>query len=179
LGPQGPGGSPYQKMPIIKSSCILISGGVSFITKSRIPKFFVCLSVRLYVCPSVCPCVCATPQKIIITFEPAHRMGRNFLGHPNSSQVIFGRVTRTPGPTGSGSDPEKGGFRQIYLLPGFSSCGVVSYLFGIGMTRATKRWERNFEFWPSAGENWAGRCGWAGLRKKFWNFHFFHKRDPC
>jgi len=80
---------------------------------------------------------------------------------------------------GSGSDPKKGGFRQIYLLPGFSSCWVVSYLFGIGMTKATKCWERNFEFGPPARENWGGRCVWAGLRKFFWNFHFFHKRDPC
>ena len=54
----------------------------------------------------------------------------------------------------------------------------MSYLFGIGTTRPTKCWERNFDFFPSAGINWAGRCGWARWRKKFWISEFFHKIHP-
>ena len=132
---------------------------------------------------SVCLCVCVSVRlslrKSAVTFEPLDGSARNFQGPLNSSQLIFGRVTRTPGPAGSGPDPEKAGFRQIYLLRGFWGRGVVSHLFGIGTTRQTKRWERNFDFWPTAGENGAGRRGWPGGRQKFWNFNIFYKRDPC
>ena len=134
----------------------------------------VCVSVRLCVCASVR----LSQRKSAVTFEPADGSARNFQGRPHSSQVIFGRVNQTPRPTGSGPDPEKWGFRQIYLLPGFWSEGVVSYLFGIKTTRRKKRWERNFEFRPMAGENWAERPGRPVRRQKFWNLDFFHKRDP-
>ena len=132
---------------------------------------------------SVCLCVCASVhlslQKSAVTFEPLDGSAQNFQGPLNSSQLIFGRVTRTPRSAGSGPDPEKARFRQIYLLQGFWGRGVVSHLFGIGTTRQTKRWERNFDFWPTAGENGAGRRGWPGGRQKFWNFNIFYKRDPC
>ena len=139
---------------------------------------------------SVCPCVRASVRpslrKSVVTFDPLDGSAQNFQGPLNSSQLIFGRVTRTPGPAGSGPgpagsgpDPEKTGFRQIYLLRGFWGRGVVSHLFGIGTTRQTKCWERNFEFWPTAGENGAGRRGWPGGRQKFWKFNIFYKRDPC
>ena len=71
-------------------------------------------------------------------------------------------VAQTPGPAGSGPDPEKAGFHQIYLLQGFWGRGVVSHLFRIGTTRHTKHWEQNFDFWYTAGENGAGRRGWPG-----------------
>ena len=76
----------------------------------------------VFVCPSMCPCVrpCVSlsPQKSAVTFEPLDRLARNFQGPLTSSLVIFGQVTRTPGPSVSGPDPEKGGFCQIYLLRG-------------------------------------------------------------
>ena len=87
-------------------------------------------------------------------------------------------MTRTPGPTGSGPDPEKWDFCQIYLLPGFWGRGVILHLFGIGTTRQTKHRERNFDFWPMAREN--GPEGWAGRggQPKFWNFNISYKKDP-
>ena len=94
----------------------------------------------------------------------------NFL--LNSSHVIFGRVTRTPGPSGSGPHPEKGGFCQIYLLRGFWGRGLCCIFSESG------QWERNFEFWPTARENGAGRQSWPGGRPKFWNFNISYKRDP-
>ena len=127
------------------------------------------------VCVSVCLCVCPSLRKKAVTFEPLDGSAQKLY----SSQLIFVRVTRTPGPAGSGPDPEKAGFRQIYLLRGFWGRGVVSHLFGIGTTRQTKRWERNFDFWPTARENGAGRQGWPGGRQKFWNFIIFYKWDPC
>ena len=128
------------------------------------------------VCPCVRPSVRPSLRKSAVTFDPLDGSARNFQGPLNSSQVIFGRVTRTPGPSGSCGFA---GFRQIYLLRGFWGRGVVSHLFGIRTTRQTKRWERNFDFWPTAGENGAGRRGWPGGRPKFWNFNIFYKRDPC
>ena len=81
----------------------------------------------------MCPCVRASVRpslrKSAVTFEPLDGSARNFQGPLNSSQLIFGRVTRTPGPAGSGPDPEKAGFRQIYLLRGFwgrGSCRTFS-----------------------------------------------------
>ena len=133
--------------------------------KIRIPNFFVCL------------CVCVSTLKHAITFEGLNGFVQNFLGHPNSSQVIFGQVTRIPAPMGSGSNPEKEGLRQIYLL-GFLSYGVVLHLFGILRTRQKKRWERNFDFLPPAQNNEAGMYGRPGVRHKFWISGFFHKRDP-
>ena len=75
----------------------------------------ICVSVR----PSVRPSVRLSPRKRTITFEQGNISMPNFQGHTNSLQVIFWWVNQTPGPTGSGLDPEKGGFCQIYLLPGF------------------------------------------------------------
>ena len=107
------------------------------------------------------------------------RLCSNFQGHPNSLQVIFGQAVWTPGPSGSGPDPEKWVFCQIYLLPGFWGRGVVLHLFGIGTTRQTKCWERNFDFWPMAGENGAGRRGWPGADKNFGISTFFIKGTPA
>ena len=130
-----------------------------------------CLCIRVSVRPSL--------RKSAVTFEPLDGSAQNFQGPLNSSQLIFVRVTRIPRPAGSGPDPEKARFRQIYLLRGFWGRGVVSHLFRIGTSRETKCWERNFDFWPTAGENGAGRRGWPGGRQKFWNFNIFYKRDPC
>ena len=135
--------------------------------------YVVVLRWFVFVCPSVRLCVYVSLRKSAVTFKPLYGLAQNFQGPLNSLQVIFGRVTRTPGPAGSGPDPEKAGFRQIYLLRGFWGRGVVSHLFGIGTTRQTKCWERNFEFWPTAG-----RRDWPGCRPKFWNFNISYKRDP-
>ena len=84
------------------------------------------MSVRLSVCVSVCP----SQRKSAVTFEPGDGYARNFQGRPHSSQVIFGRVTRTPEYSGPGPDPEKWVLREIYLLLGFWAYGDVSYHFG-------------------------------------------------
>ena len=130
------------------------------------------------VCLSVCLSVRLSPQQGEITFDPMVRSQPNFQGQLKALQVIFGQVTWTPRLLGSGPNPEKGLFRQIYLLPGFWGSGVVSYLYGTGRTRRKKCWERNFEFWPTAWENEAGRRGWPWGWPKFWNFNIFYKRDP-
>ena len=127
-----------------------------------------CVSVR----PSVRPCdrvsVCLSLLKSAVSLEPFDWSAPNFQGPLISSHVIFGRVTQTPQPSGSGPDPKKAGFNQIYLLRGF--WGVVFHLFGIGMTRQTKHWKQNYDLWPTARENGAGRRGWPGGRLK--NFGF-------
>jgi hypothetical protein len=122
---------------------------------------------EMCVCPCVRVSVCLSPRKSAITFDPADGSSRNFQGRLYSSQVIFGRVTRTPDPSGSGPDPAKRVLREIYLLRGFWDGGVVSHLFGIGRTRPTKCWERNFDFRPWAENNAAGRRGRPGGRPKF------------
>ena len=104
---------------------------------------------------------------------------QNFQGPLNSSQLIFVRVTRIPRPAGSGPDPEKARFCQIYLLRGFWGRGVESHLFGIRTTRQTKRWERNFDFWPTAGENGAGSKAGLGADKNFGISTFFIKGTPA
>ena len=103
------------------------------------------------VCLCVCPSVCLSLQKSAVTFEPLDGSVWNFQGPLNSPQVIFGRVTWTPGP-----GPRKSGFPpnlspQVVLGQGF-----VLHLYGIETTRRTKSWKRNFEIWPLAGENGAG-----------------------
>ena len=67
-------------------------------------------------CRSVCLSAC--DRYGVINFDPVVGSRTNFQGQRNSSQVIFGRawVTQIPGPLGLGP---KGGFCQIYLLPGF------------------------------------------------------------
>ena len=45
-------------------------------------------------------------RKSAVTFEPLDGSAQNFQGPLYSSQLIFVRVTRTPGPAGSGPDPE-------------------------------------------------------------------------
>ena len=47
-------------------------------------------------------------QKSAVTFDSLDGHAQDFHGPLNSAQVIFGRVTRTPGPSGSGQDPKKG-----------------------------------------------------------------------
>ena len=115
------------------------------------------------VCVSVCLCVCASvrlwPRKSAITFERDVRSARNFLQHPHTWRVIFGRVTRTPRPNGSGPDPGKRGLREIYLLRGFRAGGVVLHLFGKRRTGPTKCWERNFDFLPVPGKKRARKSG--------------------
>ena len=86
----------------------------------------VCVSV----CLSVCASVCLSQRKSAVTFEGGNGYARNFQGRPHSSQVIFGRVTRTPEYSGPGPDPEKWVLREIYLLLGFWAGGDVSYHFG-------------------------------------------------
>ena len=96
-------------------------------TFQKVPDNFAFIKNRVItepnVCPSVCLCDCPSGclplRKSAITFDPLEGSARNFQGSLTSSQVIFGRVTWTPGPSGSGPDPEKGGFCRIFLLRGF------------------------------------------------------------
>ena len=70
--------------------------------------------IALFYDPNVCLCISATKSN---NFR--HDLGwqPNFQGPLNSLQVIFWHVIWTPGPPGSGPDPGKGGFCQIFLLP--------------------------------------------------------------
>ena len=102
----------------------------------------------------------------------------NFKGLLNSLQVIFGWVTRTPGPLGSGTDPEKGGFCHIYLLPEFWGWGVMLHLFGIGTTRANKMLGAEFWFLAHGPRKRGWEAGLAGGRSKFWNLTCFTKGPP-
>ena len=54
----------------------------------------------------------------------------------------------------------------------------MSHLFGIGTRRQTKHWEQNFEFWPMAGENRAGRPGCPGEPTKNLEFRHFVLEGP-
>ena len=126
-----------------------------------------CLCVCVSVCLCVCPSVRLWPRKSAITFERDVGSARNFLQRPHTRRVIFGRVTRTPRPNGSGPDPGKRGLREIYLLRGFRAGGVVLHLFGKWRTGLTKCWEENFEFLLVPGKN-RPRCpGWSGQGQKF------------
>ena len=115
----------------------------------------VCPSVRLLVCPSVRLSLCLSVRL--------------------SVRPIFGQVAQTPGPRGQARTPQKGGFCQIYLLQGFWGKRVQSYLFGNRTMRWTKRWKRNFDFWPMAREISAGRRGWQGANQNFGISIFFLK----
>ena len=118
-------------------------------------------------------------QKSAVTLKPLDGSVQNFQGPYYSLQVIIGQVARTLGLARSGPDPEKAGFCQIYRLRGFWGRGVLLYLFGIGTTRQTKCWEQNFDFWPTAGENGAGRRGRPGSDKNFGILTFFIKGTPA
>ena len=119
----------------------------NFAFMKKLHYFITQMCVRVSMCP--CVQVIVRPSvtaKSAVTYESLDRPARNFQGPLNSLQVIFGWVIWTPGPSGSGPDPEKGGFCQFYLLLGFWSREVVSYLFRIGTTRQTKCLKRNFDF---------------------------------
>ena len=85
-------------------------------TFQKVPDNFAFIKNRVItepnVCPSVCLCDCPSGclplRKSAITFDPLEGSARNFQGSLTSSQVIFGRVTWTPGPSGSGPGPKKG-----------------------------------------------------------------------
>ena len=106
------------------------------------------------------------------------RLMSNFQGQPNSLQVIFGQAFWTPGPSGSGPDPKKWVFCQIYLLPGFWGRGVVLHLFGIGTTRQKNVGSGILIFGPRHEKT--GPEGGAGGRgdQNFGISIFFVKRTP-
>ena len=131
---------------------------------------------KMCVCVSVCLSVCLSSRKCDITFQGMGRFSRKFKGQSNSVQVIFGWVTRTGRTSGSGRGPETGHFCQLYLLPGFWSYRVMSYLFGNGSMGQTKNRERIFDFCLGARENgiqiWEKR-NWRRGTTFFWEFGFF------
>ena len=161
----------------IKITYLMVLDNFAFMKKMRyfITRMCVCLSVRL----SVCPSVRLSPLESAITFERVCRSAPNFQGRPNSLQVIFGRVTRIPDPSGSGPDPEKGVLRQIYLLLGFWAGRVVLHLFGNGRTGRKNCWERNFDFLPYAGKNGPGNPGRPGRVKNVGILTFSIKGTPA
>ena len=83
----------------------------------------VCASVRLCVCASVRLCVCPSPQKSAITFEQDVGSARNFLQRPHSWRVIFGRVTRTPDPTGRARTPKNRVYGKSITSGGYGPAG--------------------------------------------------------
>ena len=88
-------------------------------------------------------------------------------------------MTQTPRLTGSGPDPKKWVLREIYLLPGFSSEGVVSYLFGICTTRQKNVGSRILIFYPGLEKTGPkGRAGRPGA-KNFGILTFFIKGTPA
>ena len=93
--------------------------------------------LRYHYLSTIRPCVRPTLQKSAVTFKPLDGLAQKFQCPLNSLQVIFGQVARTLRPAD---------FRQIYLLRGFWSRGVVLHLFEIGTTRQRKYWEENFDF---------------------------------
>ena len=130
-------------------------------------------TVLIHFCLGVCVSGCLPQQKSAPTFDSVDGPAQNFQCLLNSLQVIFGWVTRTQGPSGLGLDPQKGGFCQIYLLPGFWGRWVVSHLFRIGTMRQTKLWKLNFDLLPTAQENGVRMRAWPWGGSKILGFQHF------
>ena len=92
-----------------------------------------------------CLCVWVSPQNSAIFFDPLDGPTQNVKGPLTSLQVIFGRVTGTLRPSGSGPYPEKEGFCQIYLLWGFWGRGGCVAPFRNQDNEANKMF--GAEFW--------------------------------
>ena len=130
------------------------------------------------VCLSVCLSVRLWPLQFEITFDPMARLWSNFQGPLISLQVIFGPLIWTPRPSGSGPDPEKCVFCQIYLLPGYWGRGVVSYLLGNGTTRQKNVGSGILIFGPGPEKTGPeGRVG-HGCGQNFGISTFFIKGAP-
>ena len=82
--------------------------------------------------PCVRPSVHPSLQKSGVTFDSLDGPARNFQGPLNSAQVIFGRVTWTPGPSGSGPDPQKGFSAKSISSGGFGAGGSCHTFFKLG-----------------------------------------------
>ena len=98
--------------------------------------------IALFYDPNVCLCISTTKSN---NFR--HDLGwqPNFQGPLNSLQVIFWHVIWTLGPPGSGPDPEKGGFCQIFLLWGFWGYG--------GRVTPFQNWDNKANKMLGAGAN--------------------------
>ena len=81
-----------------------------------------CASISLYVHLSVIATKCNN-------FDPVVESQPNYQGKINSSQVILGQMTLTPGTS------ENRLFCQIYLQPAFWGMGVMTYDFRNWWTR--------------------------------------------
>ena len=97
---------------------------------------------------------------------PAKLLVSNFWAGDSEPKVLGVR----PG-------PRKRGFLPNLSPPGVLGIGVVSHLFGIGTTRRTKCWERNFGPRPekTGPEGGAGQGG----NQNFGISIFFIKRTPA
>ena len=128
----------------------------------------------LCVCASVCP---SSQQKSAITFDPLHGPAQNFQGPLNSSQVIFGWVTRTLGP------PVRPGPRKKGFLPNLSPPWVLEQGAHVIPFR---KWKENAnkmlgaEFWFLAhGLRKGGPEGGAGRgATKFLEFQLVLYKGP-
>ena len=125
----------------------------------------------------VCPSVHKSPRKSAVTLDSLAGPARNFQGLLNSLQVIFGWVTRTPGPRGQARTPKK------FVLPNLSPPRVWGQ--GGSVTPFQNRDNEvnktlRAEFWVLAhGPRKRGQiAGLARGQPKFWNFNIFHKRRP-
>ena len=127
---------------------------------------------------SVCMCACHC-KKSAKTFDLLDRPGWNFQGPLNSSQVIFGLVTRTPGPW-----PQKMGFLTNLSPPaGFLGQGSCVTLFRNWEDKANKM--LGVEFWFLAHSPrkrgrkvWLARGDWLEVPKILEFQHFLSKGPP-
>ena len=122
------------------------------------------------VCPSACPSVhlsvCPSQRKSAITFEPLDWQAQNFQDPLTSSQIIFGRVTQTPRPSGSSPDPKKGVSGKSISSGDFGAWGSCRTFSESGQVLAHSRRKRS------------RKAGLAGGRPKFFNFKFFLYKWP-
>ena len=127
-------------------------------------------------CPCVCVSVCLSLQKSAATFEPLDGLAQNFQGPLNSSQLIFGRVTRTPRPAGSGPDPENA---KSISSGGFGAGGSCHTFSESGQRGKQNVGSRILIFGPrpekTGPEGWASR----GADKNFEISTFFIKGTPA
>ena len=139
----------------------------------KVPDNFAFMKKTLYLLTQLC--LCASPQKSAVTFYSLDRSAQNFWGPLKSLQVIFGRVTQTLGPSGSGWDPKTRGYCQTYLLPGFWAGGSCHNFSESGQLGKPNVKSRNLIFCPPPEK--MGPEGWAGLGAIYLLLRILSSRD--
>ena len=130
-----------------------------------------------------CLCVCASVrlslQKSVVTFDPLDGSARNFQVSLNSSQLIFGRVTRTPRPRGQARTQEKRVSAKSISSGGFGAGGLCRTFLESGQRGKQNVGSGILIFGPrpekTGPEGGAGR----GADKNFGISTFFIKGTPA